>query len=128
MRPVASLCLLIINLFFLFSAHSIESPDTTWRFVEISKSAGVNMTVVAGSSEKNFLVETMTGGSCVLDYDKDGWPDIFFVNGTTREFWNKGTGPSDRLFRNNHDGTFSDATEKAGLKDSAWGMGCVAAD
>ncbi len=86
------------------------------------------MTITAGSPEKKFLVETMTGGCAVLDYDNDGWPDLFFVNGTTREHWNKGTGPSNRLFRNNHDGTFADVTEKAGLKTSAWGMGCVAAD
>lgn len=102
--------------------------NNPWQFTEIARPAGVGLAIVAGSPEKKVLLETMTGGVCILDYDRDGWPDLFFVNGTTRELWNSGTGPSDRLYRNDREGTFSDVTDQAGLKESAWGMGCVAAD
>jgi hypothetical protein len=70
----------------------------------------------------------MGGGICVIDFDNDGWPDLFFVNGTNLEHLGKGTGPSDYLYRNKGDGTFQDLTEKAGLRDSGWGMGCSAGD
>ncbi len=88
----------------------------------------MDLVVSSGTPEKEFLVETMTGGVCVLDFDGDGWPDLFFANGTDRRSWNMKKGPSDRLYRNNRDGTFSDVTGPAGLRDSAWGMGCVTAD
>lgn len=78
----------------------------------------------------------MTGGVAVFDYDNDGWLDIFFVNGaklknpqpdgealdkSSPEFWN-------RLFRNNHDGTFTDVTDKAGLRGTGYGMGVAVGD
>jgi hypothetical protein len=55
----------------------------------------------------------MTGGVAVIDYDNDGWPDIYFVNGAKLPEMNK-TGPQfwNRLYRNNHDGTFADVTEQ----------------
>ena len=99
-----------------------------WHFKDVTQSTGVDLIVSSGTPEKEFLVETMTGGVCVLDFDGDGWPDLFFANGTDRRSWNRKKGPSDRLYRNNRDGTFSDATAPAGLRDSAWGMGCVTAD
>lgn len=111
---------------------ALSAPPNAWHFTEVSRPAGIDLTIIAGSKEKKFLVETMTGGCCVLDYDNDGWPDLFFVNGSTTAFLKAGSGatggPSDRLYRNNRDGTFSDVTRQAGLADSAWGMGCVAAD
>ena len=117
-----------ILIFFLFLRTLPAGGSNVWQFTETSKTAGIDLVVIAGSPEKRQLVETMTGGVCVLDYDKDGWQDLFFVNGTTREFWGKRGGPTDRLFRNRGDGTFADVTEKAGVRDSGWGMGCVAAD
>lgn len=97
-------------------------------FVDVTEERGLNLAITAGTPEKKFLVETMTGGVCVFDYDNDGWADIFFVNGTTREHWNTAAGPSDRLFRNLGKGQFQDVTKAAGLIDSAWGMGCATAD
>ncbi len=100
--------------------------ESSWRFVAASLPDPPVLT--SGTPQKSFLVETMGGGICVLDYDGDSWPDLFFSNGTTREHWNKGSGPSDRLLRNLGDGRFADVTDQAGLRDSGWGMGCVAAD
>ncbi|HSR66677.1 MAG TPA: CRTAC1 family protein [Acidobacteriota bacterium] len=100
----------------------------TWQFSDVSRQAGLNVEVVSGTAQKEFLVETMTGGVCVLDFDGDGHPDVYFANGTTREHWKKGSGPSGRLLRNLGNGTFLDVTERAGVSDSSWSMGCVAAD
>ncbi len=108
--------------------QSSGGETVKWQLTEVAKQAGVDFTLISGTAEKKFLVETMGGGICVLDFDGDDWPDLFFVNGTLREHWLKGTGPSDRLFRNKGDGSFEDATGPAGLQDSAWGMGCAAAD
>ncbi|HSR53267.1 MAG TPA: CRTAC1 family protein [Acidobacteriota bacterium] len=99
-----------------------------WQFGDATAQAGLEgVRVVSGTPEKEFLVETMTGGVCVLDYDGDGRPDLYFANGTTREHWNQGSGPSGMLLRNTG-GVFEDVTEKAGVRDSSWSMGCVAAD
>src|SRR6266566_2572148 len=61
------------------------------------------------------IAETTGTGVAIFDYDNDGWPDIFIVNGTKLEGFPSGKSPSNHLYRNNHDGTFSDVTEKAGL-------------
>ena len=118
--------ILLLQLLTTNSSLGISQHD--WYFKDVTQSTGVDLVVSSGTPEKEFLVETMTGGVCVLDFDGDGWPDLFFANGTDRHSWNRKKGPSDRLYRNNRDGTFSDVTGPAGLRDSAWGMGCVTAD
>ena len=85
------------------------------NFVDIGEAAGLSAkTVIGGSTQKNAILETTGGGVAIFDYDNDGWPDIFLVNG-----WQDGgrsalTKPTSHLYRNNHDGTFTDVTEKAG--------------
>jgi len=89
----------------------------------------LDMVVGNGASGRRYQIETMPAGVAVLDYDNDGWPDIFVANGAAlpslekddRRFQN-------RLFRNNHDGTFADVTEKAGLAGAGYSMGVAAAD
>ncbi|MEE8585255.1 MAG: CRTAC1 family protein [Acidobacteriota bacterium] len=120
-RPVRLSPLLLLSLLPLLAQQK-------WQFTEVSRPAGIDFTVISGTTEKKFLVETMAAGNCVLDFDGDGWPDLYFANGTTRQHWNQGSGPSGRLYRNNRDGTVSDVTKRAGLQESAWGMGCVSAD
>ncbi len=71
----------------------------------------------------------MTGCEVAFyDYDHDGWLDIFFVNGSTFDFDEVDVRPSNRLFHNNRDGTFTDVTAKAGLTRSGWGQGCCIGD
>jgi hypothetical protein len=73
--------------------------------------------------EKKFIVESMGGGVILLDYDRDGWPDIFFTNNPSVEQQLKGVHASGALYHNNHDGTFTDATSRSGIKTACFGMG-----
>ncbi len=86
--------------------------------------------VSGGVDRKKYIIETTGSGIAIFDYDNDGWPDIFVVNGTTLEGEGKhaGPAPSNHLFHNNHDGTFTDVTDKAGLRSSGWGQGACAGD
>ncbi len=98
-----------------------------WSFADVSESAGIEARIVSGTPAKKFLVETMGGGLCVLDYDRDGRWDLYLVNGLTKP----GGGPSDRgdfLYRNLGGGEFEEKTREAGLDGLHWGMGCAAAD
>jgi enediyne biosynthesis protein E4 len=98
-------------------------------FVDIAEKAGLTMkNVFGGVNAKKYIIETTGTGVAIFDYDNDGWPDIFIVNGTTLEGFPKGKGPTNHLYRNNHDGTFTDATEKAGLAHTGWGQGVCVGD
>ena len=82
-----------------------------------------------GTPEKRFILETLGSGVALLDYDNDGWLDIYLVNGSTYDaLAGKTAPPRAALFHNNHDGTFTDVTEHAGVGNGRWGIGAVAAD
>jgi hypothetical protein len=99
------------------------------NFVDTAEKAGLTMTTVFGGKDtKKYIIETTGTGVAIFDYDNDGWPDIFLVNGTTLEGFPAGTAPSNHLYRNNHDGTFADVTAKAGLTATGWGQGVCAGD
>ena len=98
------------------------------QFVDITRAAGLNFHLTCGGPQKLYIMESMCGGVAVIDYDNDGWPDIFLVNGSTLEEMKRGDGPTSKLFRNNHDGTFSDVTEKAGLGHRGWCFGAAVGD
>jgi len=99
-------------------------------FQDISEKAGLNKwTHHMGTPAKDYIIETKGSGVCLIDYDNDGWLDIYFVNGSTLEaLAGKATPPHAALFRNNHDGTFTDVSAKAGVQNDRWGMGCAVAD
>ena len=80
----------------------------------------------APKRDVQYLAETSSGGIALFDYDNDGWLDIFVVSGTRFE----GAPPeaTNRLYRNNHDGTFADVTDKAGLRRTGWGQGVAVGD
>ena len=82
-----------------------------------------------GTPQKQFIIETLGSGVGLLDYDGDGWLDIYMVNGSTYEAMaGKAAAPHAALFRNNHDGTFSDVTAKVGVANDRWGIGVAVAD
>ncbi len=82
-----------------------------------------------GTPEKRYILETLGSGVAVLDYDNDGWMDIYLVNGSTYDALNgKAAAPHAALFHNNHDGTFTDVAEKAGVTNERWGVGVAVAD
>lgn len=88
------------------------------------------MIVRSGDEQKFHLMDTMTGGVCLIDIDDDGLLDIFFVNGSTlKAFLARALGHGNRLYRNLGGGKFEDVTERARIRGhSGWGMGCAAAD
>jgi hypothetical protein len=98
-------------------------------YADIAEQAGLKMhNVFGGVDNKQFIIETTGTGVTVFDYDNDGWPDIFLVNGTTLSTSKQAEAPTNHLYRNNHDGTFTDVTVKAGLVASGWGQGVCVGD
>ncbi len=99
------------------------------NFTDIADKAGLTMQDIFGGIEtKKYIIETTGTGVAIFDYDNDGWPDIFLVNGTRLEGFPKGSAPSNHLYRNNHDGTFTDVTVSAGLTATGWGQGVCVGD
>lgn len=80
------------------------------------------------ASENKYIVESMSGGVLLIDYDRDGWPDIYFTNTPTVEMALRGETALGALYRNNHDGTFTDVTEKTGMRTPCFGMGGAVGD
>ncbi|WP_263382565.1 CRTAC1 family protein [Granulicella arctica] len=109
-------------------APSGEHPAPAW-FVDEAGKAGITVRNVNGSVDtKRYIIETTGSGVAILDYDRDGWPDIFLVNGTTMQGAQSSEQATSHLFHNNHDGTFTDVTVKAGLVSTAWGQGACVGD
>jgi hypothetical protein len=98
------------------------------RFTNIVSEAKIDFRHENGASPQKYMPETMSGGSIILDYNNDGWPDIFFVNGGSFSDKQKAAGARHRLYRNNKDGTFTDVTSGAGIGVSGFGMGACSAD
>ena len=99
------------------------------HFTDMATKAGFTAPVVfGGENTKKYIIETTGTGVAIFDYDNDGWPDIFIVNGTKLEGFAPGKAPRSHLYHNNHDGTFTDVTEKAGLTHTGWGQGVCVGD
>jgi hypothetical protein len=99
------------------------------HFTDIAEKAGITMDIVYGGVDtKKYIIETTGTGVAIFDYDNDGWPDIFIVNGTTLKGFPAGKAPTSHLYRNNHDGTFSDVTSPSGLGATGWGQGVCVGD
>jgi len=99
-------------------------------FQDVTKAAGLSgWSHKMGSLEKKFIVETNGSGVALIDFDNDGWLDIYLLNGSTFEALDgKEEPPHSALFRNNHDGTFTDVAAKAGVTNDRWGYGVSVAD
>ncbi len=99
-------------------------------FKDITKEAGLSgWRHKMGGPQKDFIVETNGSGVCLIDYNNDGWLDIYLVNGSTFDALDgKEATPHAALFRNNHDGTFTDVSAQAGVQNDRWGYGCSVAD
>jgi hypothetical protein len=106
---------------------SSSDPASAVTFRDITQQSGIRFVHNNGAFGKKFLPETLGPGVAFIDYDNDGWPDIFLVNGID---WpghvQKHTTP--KLYHNNHDGTFTDVTHKAGLNVEMYGMGVAVGD
>jgi hypothetical protein len=97
------------------------------RFTDVAALAGLTLPTFYGDPEhKEYLLETLGCGCAFLDYDNDGWLDLFLLSGTQRS--HDPSGATNRLFKNNRDGTFTDVTGPSGLFKTGWACGVCVAD
>lgn len=99
-------------------------------YADVTVAAGLSVWKhVSGQDEKRYILEVVGSGVALFDYDNDGWLDIYLPNGSTKAAMEgKAESPRAALFHNNHDGTFEDVTEKAGVGNGRWAFGAVAGD
>src|SRR6185295_13143785 len=121
------------------AARAAAPPDASrWpvSLVDVADRAGLREpSVYGGVDRKRFIIETNGAGAAFLDYDNDGWVDALVLSGTrlqdgarADQTFPPGKAPLSRLYRNNHDGTFSDTTSRAGLNATGWASGVCAGD
>ena len=104
-------------------------PPTTNIFEEVpAAKSGIRWTHVAGRTPQKRLPETSGAGCAFLDYDNDGWMDIYLVNSGKCDFLDPKPPLKNALYRNNRDGTFTDVTDKAGVAGGGYGMGVAVGD
>ncbi len=97
------------------------------QLVDITGSTGIKFNHLS-SPEQKYIVESMSGGVAIIDFDRDGWPDIYFTNAPSVDMQLAGRKARGALYHNNHDGTFTDVTDKAGVATPCWAMGAVVGD
>ncbi|HKW89196.1 MAG TPA: CRTAC1 family protein [Candidatus Acidoferrales bacterium] len=113
----------------LARAAAITSTNSAAAFEEIHASAsGITWRHVGGISSEMYTPETLGAGCAFLDYDNDGWMDIYLVNSGKCDFFEPNPPLRNALYRNNRNGTFTDVTEKAGVTGNAYGMGAAVGD
>jgi hypothetical protein len=126
-RAIALLALPLSAMGIFAQAPKVSEEAAGITFRDITQRAGIHFVHNNGAFGKKYLPETMGPGVAFIDYDNDGWPDIFLVNDTD---WPghplKHSTP--KLYHNNHDGTFTDVTHKAGLDIEIFGMGLAVGD
>jgi enediyne biosynthesis protein E4 len=108
-------------------ASAARAPEAVPQFVDITAATGIRFDHLS-APEKKYVVESMSGGVALIDYDRDGYPDIYFTNAPSVEMALAGRRAKSALFHNNRDGTFTDVTEKAGVGYPCWAMGAVVGD
>ena len=135
-RTAAALCIALLSLpSHPQSAPARKSapppeakPDSPYpQLVDITASTGITFEHLS-SPEQKYIVESMSGGIALIDFDRDGWPDIYFTNAQSVEMAQAGQKARSALYRNNHDGTFTDVTDKAGVGYPCWAQGAVVGD
>lgn len=115
----------------VFTARQLlAGSGLDFRFINVAQESGLRTkTVFGGEAGNRYLLETTGCGVAFIDFDNDGWLDLFLVNGTRLEgAFAPGQNPVSRLYRNNRDGTFTDVTAKAGVGKTGWGQGVCVGD
>ncbi|MXY27713.1 CRTAC1 family protein [Candidatus Poribacteria bacterium] len=112
----------------LINAFCWADTEGKISFTAVTEEAGIQFQHVDGRSGQRYFLETVGSGVAFFDYDADGLPDIYFVNSADLPGSHSPTLPTNRLYHNNGDGTFTDVTEQAGVGDTGYGAGCAAAD
>ncbi len=109
------------------SATKQSTANAYPQLIDIIDSTRIQFTHVS-SPDLRYIMESMSGGVALIDYDHDGWPDIYFTNAPTVDMALHGQKARSALYHNNHDGTFTDVTEKAGVGYPCWANGAVVGD
>jgi hypothetical protein len=110
-------------------ASSKPGEQSRIAFENRQKQSGVTFVLNNGTTDDKPIIDSTLGGVALLDYDNDGYLDVFFTNGASIPGLNKSNPAfSNRLYHNNHDGTFTDVTERAGVAGEGYSMGAAAAD
>jgi enediyne biosynthesis protein E4 len=138
-KTIANACLLFLGLFL----HPLVSSQTGQKarprtatasassefpqLIDITASTGIHFDHLS-TPEARYVVESMSGGVALIDYDRDGYPDIYFTNAQSVEMALAGKKAKSALYRNNHNGTFTDVTDKSGVAYPCWAMGAVVGD
>ena len=127
-----------VALAFSASRPSRQAARAPWAvtFTDIARQAGLRRpSVYGGIDRKRFIIETNGAGVALVDYDRDGWLDALVLSGTRlegrhaeRDGLAAGSAPTNRLYRNRHDGTFEDVTDAAGLRRTGWASSVCAGD
>ncbi len=120
--------LALIICFCLLHAISAADGEGKMQFTDVSSDCGITFVHTDGGSGQRYIVESVVAGLALFDYDNDGWIDVYFLNGAPLEGTEVDRRPSNALYRNNGDFTFTDVTEVAGVGDTGYGLGVVAAD
>lgn len=108
-------------------SSDVYPADAFPRLIDITSSTGIRFEHLS-SPEQKYIVESMSGGVALIDYDRDGWLDIYFTNAPSVAMALAGEKARSALWHNNRDGTFTDVTEKAGVGYPGWAMGAVVGD
>ncbi|HSR51020.1 MAG TPA: CRTAC1 family protein [Acidobacteriota bacterium] len=112
----------------MLSAGLVQAQEARAEFVDVTRQAGIEWTHRNGATEEKFLIETMGGGAAWLDFDGDGWLDLYLVDSGDHARSSGSTPGRHALYRNNGDGTFSDVAAKAGVQGGFYGNGAAVGD
>ena len=124
--PLISLVLLLAQASSLYSQPPTAASPVV--FTDVTRQAGINWVHDNALSADRYLPETVGAGCVFFDYDNDGWMDIYLVNSGPSDFFTPAKPIKNALYHNNHDGTFTDVTDKAGVAGGTFGMGAAAGD
>ncbi len=127
MRILFLACVSWMTTAFLWQILAFDALGQT-SLTDVSDQCGINFVHTDGSSGKHYIVESVVCGLALLDFDNDGWIDIYFLNGAPLQGTNVAKPPTNVLYRNNGDFTFTDVTDAAGVGDEGYGLGVVAGD
>ncbi len=110
------------------STRALASANLPILFQDVTKQAGIHFQHINGMTPEKYMPETMGSGGLFFDYNNDGWPDIFLVDGGSLVDEQISRRARSVLYRNNGDGTFTDVTTQSGIKNHGYGMGACTAD
>ena len=121
---------ILLSIIVVLSVVAVLSvrADTGIQFVDVTQEAGIHWKHTDGRSGQKYFMETLGSGAAFFDYDADGDPDLYFVNGAPLPGYVAQAVPTNCLYRNNGDGTFTDVTEESGVGDTGYGHGCAVGD